>query len=198
MKTEDTISWKRLFKKFPFFKAYNHFIQITVLSNNEESSKKWEGFVESKVRQMLYQCQNFSANKHNNQIEFRPWPKTATIQHDAFQIAEAHFIGIRLKFKADPEKVYQTDIINMGSILDNFYSKMMNNDKWLNQEHRTLLESGDIDIQVKYVQRDQLPPEVRPEAVKEDAARVGEVRQEKEPMDLGDMMEAQLKRQRVE
>ena len=23
-----TITWKRLFKKFPFFKAYRHFIQI--------------------------------------------------------------------------------------------------------------------------------------------------------------------------
>ena len=28
------ISWKRLFKKFPFFSAYSHFIQIQILSLN--------------------------------------------------------------------------------------------------------------------------------------------------------------------
>ena len=31
-KTNNKTSWKRLFKKFPFFKAYSHFIQISILS----------------------------------------------------------------------------------------------------------------------------------------------------------------------
>lgn len=40
-KDDNLISWQRLFKKFPFFKAYNHFIQITALSKTEESFKMW-------------------------------------------------------------------------------------------------------------------------------------------------------------
>lgn len=47
------ITWKRLFKKFPFFSAYNHFIQIQILSLNQEIHEKWKGYVESKVRRLL-------------------------------------------------------------------------------------------------------------------------------------------------
>ena len=47
------ISWKRLFKKFPFFKAYQHFIQIQILSKNQEIHEKWKGFCESKVKRLL-------------------------------------------------------------------------------------------------------------------------------------------------
>ena len=31
------LSWKRLFKKFPFFKAFNHFIEIQILSKHEDA-----------------------------------------------------------------------------------------------------------------------------------------------------------------
>ena len=47
------LTWKRLFKKFNFFKAFNHFIQIQILSNSEENHKKWTGFIESKIRKLL-------------------------------------------------------------------------------------------------------------------------------------------------
>ena len=38
MKPEKTssITWSRLFKKFPFFKAYEHFIEIQVLAKRDE------------------------------------------------------------------------------------------------------------------------------------------------------------------
>ena len=35
------IRWNRLFKKFPFFKAYAHFMEIQVLAKNDEDHKKW-------------------------------------------------------------------------------------------------------------------------------------------------------------
>ena len=40
------ITWKRLFKQFPFFRAYEHFIEIQVLSKSEEEHKMWYGFCE--------------------------------------------------------------------------------------------------------------------------------------------------------
>ena len=35
------ITWQRLFKKFPFFRAYEHFVEIQVQSKNEDDNKKW-------------------------------------------------------------------------------------------------------------------------------------------------------------
>jgi len=36
-----TIKWNRLFKNFPSFKAYEHFMEIQVLAKNDEDHKKW-------------------------------------------------------------------------------------------------------------------------------------------------------------
>ena len=38
-KGNSEITWRRLFKKFPFFRAYEHFIEIQVLSKKEEDHK---------------------------------------------------------------------------------------------------------------------------------------------------------------
>ena len=53
------LSWKRLFKKFPFFKAYSHFIEIQILSKNKEAHGKWCGFVESKNKAMIKCLETF-------------------------------------------------------------------------------------------------------------------------------------------
>lgn len=45
-KGTSAITWKRLFKKFPFFRAYEHFIEVQVLSKKEDDHKTWQGFCE--------------------------------------------------------------------------------------------------------------------------------------------------------
>ena len=52
-KESSKISWKRLFKRFPFFKAYNHFVQIQILSRTKDIHQKWKGYCESKIRKLL-------------------------------------------------------------------------------------------------------------------------------------------------
>ena len=47
------ITWKRLFKKFPFFRAYEHFIEVSVQSRNEDDHKAMVGFCETKIKHML-------------------------------------------------------------------------------------------------------------------------------------------------
>lgn len=69
------ITWKRLFKKFPFFKAYQHFIQIQILSKSEADHQKWKGYAESKIRRLLQYLENTN-DKEFNCLEFRPWPKS--------------------------------------------------------------------------------------------------------------------------
>ena len=38
---DPTLSWGRVFKKFPFFKAFQHFIEIQILSKTVEDHGKW-------------------------------------------------------------------------------------------------------------------------------------------------------------
>ena len=57
-KNNTKTSWMRLFKKFPFFKAYKHFIQIQILSENKEIHEKWSGFVESRLKFLLRNLEN--------------------------------------------------------------------------------------------------------------------------------------------
>lgn len=44
------LSWRRLFKPFPFFKAFTHYLMIVICSENAELHNRWGGFVESKLR----------------------------------------------------------------------------------------------------------------------------------------------------
>ena len=73
-KTNNKTSWKRLFKKFPFFKAYQHFIQISIMSETQDIHEKWKGSMESKVRIFLRNLEDVNT-KHYKCLEFRPWPK---------------------------------------------------------------------------------------------------------------------------
>lgn len=50
---EDSLTWKRLFKKFNFFSAYYHFIMVSILSVDADHHNKWFGFAESKLRHLI-------------------------------------------------------------------------------------------------------------------------------------------------
>jgi len=75
------ISWRRLFKKFPFFKAYEHFIEIQILSKQEEDLKKWQGFAESKIKNLLKKLETFDKMRNNDCLELRPFPKSYTLKN---------------------------------------------------------------------------------------------------------------------
>lgn len=49
----ESVSWNRLFKKFCFFKAFEHFIQISIISKNQEDHEKWAGFAKSKIKKLV-------------------------------------------------------------------------------------------------------------------------------------------------
>jgi poly(A) polymerase len=44
------VLWNRLFKPFPFFKAYPFYVQIQILSRNQEVHDKWKGYCEMMVK----------------------------------------------------------------------------------------------------------------------------------------------------
>ena len=74
-KGSSPITWKRLFKKFPFFQAYEHFIEIQVMSKNEDDHKKWQGFSENKVKRFVKGMEMLD-KKIGECLEFRPYTQS--------------------------------------------------------------------------------------------------------------------------
>ena len=57
------LSWKRLFKKFAFFSAYNHYVMITICSVDDDLHSRWLGFVESKLRFFVGSLEKLTSEK---------------------------------------------------------------------------------------------------------------------------------------
>lgn len=117
-KGNSQITWKRLFKKFPFFRAYEHFIEIHVLSKNEDDHKKWLGFAETKVKKLLKNLEMFD-RKIGECLEFRPWPKSTTLRNDDFPFNDVFYIGMRVKGGCLPKK----ELIDLTETRRIFYDK---------------------------------------------------------------------------
>jgi poly(A) polymerase len=82
LKAHPSLSWTRLFKRFHFFSAYQHFIQVTALAVDADHHKDWEGFVESKIRHFVQrELESLRRIKSSNIcLDFRPWPTPYEIQ----------------------------------------------------------------------------------------------------------------------
>jgi len=44
--------WDTLFKSYPFFEAYKHYLKIDITAENDDDLRKWKGWVESRLRQL--------------------------------------------------------------------------------------------------------------------------------------------------
>ena len=91
------ITWSRLFKPFPFFKAYEHFIEIQVLAKRDEDHKKWQGFAESKLKQLLKNLEKFDEKIIGDCLEFRPWPVAYRLDIPEFPKNDVYYFGIRIR-----------------------------------------------------------------------------------------------------
>ena len=92
--------WSVLFEKLKFFENFNHFIKIDILSRDEESHRKWLGYVESQFRR-LFQLFNDVKDIQELRLFPRAFQRHETkIQRDQviadFKCADTYFIGIRL------------------------------------------------------------------------------------------------------
>jgi poly(A) polymerase Pap1 len=52
----ESVPWNRLFKKFCFFRAFEHFIQVSIISKTSEDHEKWAGFAKSKIKKLVDKC----------------------------------------------------------------------------------------------------------------------------------------------
>lgn len=83
------LPWKALFSKLNIFEKYNSFLQIDVLSSNENDFKKWFGFIESKLRILIRLLEDIY------QVKIHPYPNDFNITDSKFPFARAFFFGLQ-------------------------------------------------------------------------------------------------------
>jgi poly(A) polymerase len=171
------LTWQRLFKKFNFFKAYTHFLQIWILSKEEDTHEKWSGWAESKMRKFLTWLEKLSI-KSKKCLEFRPWPKTENrLKDDEFEHSSAHYIGIRIRKVESgvPERIDLTDTVKLFYDTLNVFLKK-------DEKLKLLIDEKQVDIRISYHRRENLPDEVRPNIT--ESAHIGKRRKDGEVDEL--------------
>ena len=153
------IRWNRLFKKFPFFKAYEHFMEIQVLAKKDEDHKKWQGFAESKLKRLLKNLENFD-KMVGECLEFRPWPKPYNLPNEEFPFNDVYYFGIRVRGGVIPKKG-NIDFTNTRKIFYEYFNYQLDN----NLAVKDLMTEKAIDLRIDYKSREQLPDVVRPKDV---------------------------------
>ena len=116
------ISWNRLFKKFPFFKAYEHFMEVQVLARNDDDHKKWQGFAEAMCLKRLVKCLEILDSKIGECLEFRPWPRPYKLHNEEYPYNDVYYIGIRIKGGIIPKKT----TIDFSDTRKKFYEQFLN------------------------------------------------------------------------
>ncbi|MCO5553433.1 hypothetical protein L7F22_006954 [Adiantum nelumboides] len=74
--------WSALFDPFPFFEAYNNYVQIDLMVVDEDNLRTWKGWVESQLRQLTLKIKRDT----NLLMQCHPYPCefVYTFQHIAF------------------------------------------------------------------------------------------------------------------
>ena len=94
--SREGFTWKDFFNEIDFFSYYSCYMQIDIVSKNEEDHKKWQGFVESRLRFLIKFLEDIK------QIKVHPFPKDYSLTDSAYDYDSTYFFGIEF---IDPIKV---------------------------------------------------------------------------------------------
>jgi len=65
----DSVGWQKLFDRSELFDTYTHYLQIDVYADDLSAFIKWNGFVESRLRLLVYRLEDIDCIG-----EIRPYP----------------------------------------------------------------------------------------------------------------------------
>ncbi|TNV83775.1 hypothetical protein FGO68_gene2709 [Halteria grandinella] len=178
-----SLSWKRLFKKFAFFSSFTHYIMITICSIDDELHSRWLGFVESKLRFFVSALEKLTSQK-TYAVEFRPWPKSYTIQSTLTQVdddyaytkSDSYFIGMRIKRNETVEMV----TVDLTQTIQKYYESLA---QWIHDQQPDCEEAAGlkhVDVQIRYVGQEGLPEDVKPKMIGKRKERDQEVDEKQE------------------
>ncbi|TRY51874.1 Pap1p poly A polymerase [Cryptosporidium tyzzeri] len=159
----DKATWHDVWSPFLFFEKHKHFIQVKMLSNNEQAFHKWIGWIESKLRFLVRKLETFKG------LQVRPWPKAIQEQDEAkdgFIFAQSMYIGLVLNNSNSNNGSSSAGVTGVsnssgtapvvdlrGAILD-FVGFIMN---WSEVENY----KDSIDLKVRHLRAKDLPKHLR-------------------------------------
>ena len=91
-------SWTLLFKRVRFFARYEHFVQVDILSQDEQEHYKWLSYVETKLQKLSDSIYK-DLKEHIQEMRVCPRPfkrcDTFDNSNDGFAFCESYFIGMK-------------------------------------------------------------------------------------------------------
>ncbi|CAL8467929.1 g7467 [Coccomyxa elongata] len=117
--------WHNLFEPVQFFKNYKNYLQIEVVASTEEDFRTWDGWVHSRLRQLVMRVEPY--------VTVRPWPKAVTPPRSADQAGQPvrcfYFMG--LKKKAQPvQPGGRASSVNLNTPVQEFKMQVMGYLSW--------------------------------------------------------------------
>lgn len=101
---EGNACWTSLFERFPFFEAYKNYLQIDISAENDEDSRKWKGWVESRLRLLTLKIER----DMDGVLQCHPHPGEFADSNRRFHYS--YFMGLRKKKEADNQESEQFDM----------------------------------------------------------------------------------------
>ncbi|KAK9846007.1 hypothetical protein WJX81_008275 [Elliptochloris bilobata] len=82
--------WTRLLEPVDFFRQYKNYLQVEVWAGSEEDFRAWDGWVHSRLRQLVMRVEPF--------VLVRPWPKAVRVPREdgtKDPVRCLYFMGLR-------------------------------------------------------------------------------------------------------
>ena len=86
--------WAPMFEPLKFFDTYKHYLQVDVKAASEDSQRRWEGWVESRLRQLVLSVERATAGA----LSLHPWPGELRPE----PLHTAYFMGVQRRAPPAP------------------------------------------------------------------------------------------------
>ncbi|OIW03599.1 hypothetical protein TanjilG_06108 [Lupinus angustifolius] len=80
--------WDTLFEPYPFFEAYNNYLQIDIMAKNAEDLRQWKGWVGSRLRHLILRIE-----KHTNGV-LLCHPHPGEVSDKSRPLHNCYFMGL--------------------------------------------------------------------------------------------------------
>lgn len=112
--------WSELFREFPFFEKYNHYLEVNVVGQ-ENNFFSWKSFIEAKIR---FIAKHIDENAKNYKLKVHYWPHfyNSTCKFD-FPLACRMFIGLKVLQKREDKIDLTFPVWNFIIEMDELWEK---------------------------------------------------------------------------
>jgi len=139
--------WAPLFAPLPFFDTYKHYLQVDVTAASEDAQRRWEGWVESRLRQLVLSVERATQGA----LALHPWP--GELRPKALHTA--YFMGVHRRAPPAPPAAggaaRQPDSFDLRHAVEDFRLRV-----YAYQFREEAMECA-----IKHMRAKDLPPFVR-------------------------------------